>query len=585
MDITAGEDMPRHDISLVDLSILRSLGGQEGYEWLKNEERKTISYLLAIRSLMNARVPINRLPEELLGMIILAAAKLVKTSSKNPHNDEGLRPYMWIWFTHVCRQWREAALRQTQLWKFIDVARPDRARFFMQRSKTIPVHVFYHNPAPNLSRAGAECKQKISSLINLIKPNCHRISALSISVPETMMEYAFKGLTFPLPGIRELELTSSKDVQGFDFFDWSPLVYDPVTDTNQHPLRRLSLSGVIIPLSSSYYRGLEELVLCNQYPKRHHNLRHCPTLSTFLDILESCPKLKRMELHRAGPMIETAGTVPKDRLVELPNLLHLSLCKESEDSAPLLSHLKLPSSTTIDINYNFDSQQEVGLFSLFDPRFNRPSFLSSMTKLSILCESDYQDASIFGRSLHSGTLNLYLQWKSSSELHPQKIGQLIRSVPLVFAGSPVKALRIEGDLEEVSLSDWIALFREFSNITSINFSSTRDWMKGWNPEKRFLEALSVCETIGDMLGGRILVGNLLCPKLNTMELGLFRTEPGWDLLLRRCLSSRMEKGASKLPILRLMEPVCLGDSEEWEWPDLTDLCEQFLHPKSPFESE
>lgn len=85
-------------------------------------------------ALSRSALLVHHLPNELLAEIISLAAN----SHKQTHPES---PAGWIFLTHVCRLWREAALQHATLWREIDCEKLDRAKVFLQRSQSTMVHI------------------------------------------------------------------------------------------------------------------------------------------------------------------------------------------------------------------------------------------------------------------------------------------------------------------------------------------------------------------------------------------------------------------------------------------------------------
>ena len=91
--------------------------------------------ICSLKSRRNLLCRISRLPPEVLSQIFLVFAEQLQAQ------DRFKTDFKWITITHVCRLWREIALRHGRLWGKIDSAREERARVFVERSNGAPLAV------------------------------------------------------------------------------------------------------------------------------------------------------------------------------------------------------------------------------------------------------------------------------------------------------------------------------------------------------------------------------------------------------------------------------------------------------------
>ncbi|KZT05269.1 uncharacterized protein LAESUDRAFT_727222 [Laetiporus sulphureus 93-53] len=147
---------------------------------------------------------------------------------------------------------------------------------------------------------------------------------------------SLKYLNFPLPQLDFLSITGSPFE---DTVRFSP-------SAGQFPvLRKLSLSLVMVPWGSSIFTTLVSLELFGV-----RMLQNASAHSLFLDMLEHCNDLQRLELDGVLPT-EHGGLQDLTRVVRVPNLQKLLIHDVPPYIPWLLEHLSLRSSTLVNIHF------------------------------------------------------------------------------------------------------------------------------------------------------------------------------------------------------------------------------------------
>ena len=87
-----------------------------------------------LKSRRNALAPISSLPPEILAAIF---------SFLSPSANKGAFRLKWIYFSHVCRHWRETALNYPHLWSHINLSKlaPAAIPKMLARAKMAPLHL------------------------------------------------------------------------------------------------------------------------------------------------------------------------------------------------------------------------------------------------------------------------------------------------------------------------------------------------------------------------------------------------------------------------------------------------------------
>ncbi|GJE92879.1 hypothetical protein PsYK624_090370 [Phanerochaete sordida] len=98
--------------------------------------RSIVQRLCTIR---NSRVPIWRIPDEILSKIfLLIVSERFYDWYSNTENTPP-QPYKWMQIAYVCRHWHRVCVATHQLWAFVDLGNPERTRVLLRLSGTAPL--------------------------------------------------------------------------------------------------------------------------------------------------------------------------------------------------------------------------------------------------------------------------------------------------------------------------------------------------------------------------------------------------------------------------------------------------------------
>ncbi|THH31257.1 hypothetical protein EUX98_g2905 [Antrodiella citrinella] len=99
----------------------------------------------------NTFAPIFRLPSEILSSILL----ILMSDCMRPWLNEvdsskapGIQPYSWVVYTHICRRWREIALRYPVLWSSLIIHQnlpPEAMETIILRSGSMPLRIVIYS--------------------------------------------------------------------------------------------------------------------------------------------------------------------------------------------------------------------------------------------------------------------------------------------------------------------------------------------------------------------------------------------------------------------------------------------------------
>ncbi|KAK7049336.1 hypothetical protein VNI00_005937 [Paramarasmius palmivorus] len=214
---------------------------KEQLEVVDEEIEKTRKHLLGLQSYHNSLLPICRLPDEVLALIL----KFCVTPTP------GSQP-AWIRVTHICRHWRRAALECPSMWDTPDFDHPRWAREMLSRAKAAPLRI---HAAVNATRKGQQ--EVLQALQDMT-----RVSELHIPHRSQQM---FSALIQPAPILHSLKLVNYQRPTKLElpenFLAVAPLVfehyiYNVTTALRLEGLRLLHLNtGDRIPRTDSNFGG------------------------------------------------------------------------------------------------------------------------------------------------------------------------------------------------------------------------------------------------------------------------------------------------------------------------------------------
>lgn len=250
----------------------------------------------------------KNLPAEVLSTIFARLASICKSKvQKHSH----LR---WTMVTHVCRVWRNAALKEPTLWiDFTDV-HPNWIREMFARSMPF-------DPA-------IRQEYKLIRRIRLRFPACNRVSRANQGVQEISVKDSFLDvLVKPAPFLEALSTGMVVEFPPNFLAGFSPRLQSLTCDGDlplEAPwlgnLTRLVYQGSLYP-TATYLSKLTFLELdwdwVDEYSRSEHNI------DIILSALENMPLLQHLSLSLSSHVGDVLGS--RSTPVHLPHLCHISV--------------------------------------------------------------------------------------------------------------------------------------------------------------------------------------------------------------------------------------------------------------------
>lgn len=304
----------------------------------------------------NSRLPVLRLPDEILSDIFCRCAPKPEDITKDWHSRQDNWDYFnkrssWknyreiLNLAHVCHRWRRIAEDVGVVWShqvvFDEVATNDAQGSLSKRSKgrdmiiDVGLRDEYFVPAWVL-KALARTKE-----LQIVTKTNDQLKSL---------------LTYPAPLLKSLTIASGE----MDFVNQNAVQVPEEPFYKICPkLESLTLLSVYIPWNSSILQNLTVLRLFNM-----EGIAHTPTVEKLVTALSLSPGLEVLYLDKSGPdiVVEDDGTVvlPSQR-TKLPHLRHLSIlyASDCDHAYYLMSCLDLPPMPAIRISHDSLAPSEV----------------------------------------------------------------------------------------------------------------------------------------------------------------------------------------------------------------------------------
>ena len=282
-----------------------------------DDEIKTLEQSIQVLNAhRNALVPISCLPPETLAAIFLFL----------PPSVDDLQ---WICVSHVCRQWREAALNHPRLWSHINLTKPAPAAIaeILARAKTVPLHL-------DVDFTEWRSPKQIDAFERLIDTHISQTRHLRLCGLLPPLE----PLVSPAPILESLSLLHK--------YGPTDQVVPPsnLFNSTTPSLKSLELEGCDISWKSPLFKGLQSLEI--RWPSQEAR----PKLEAWLDALNEMPQLETLSLHSATPVASPAPlTLEPSRTVTLPSLTKFHISASAKNCTLAFVHLVMPSLTWLHV--------------------------------------------------------------------------------------------------------------------------------------------------------------------------------------------------------------------------------------------
>ena len=296
-------------------------------------QANTIQFLRALKLRRNAFQPISSLPPEIFAAIFstLCLPGIPSLGGKSSRNIARLH------ISHVCHQWREIALNQSQLWSHFNFNTVSLAGAteFLARANSAPLYM-------EARFSGQYDDHLYRQFLKEVQVHLPHIRHLSIGADSEFVRTTFRKLAStlvsPAPTLEYLSLSIRDENRGATdrpLFIPNIQVLDTLFGGSVPRLSCLKLRNCNISWNSPLFKGLKYLEILTPFRMRR------PTLAVWLDALDEIPQLKSLTLHSASP-VATHFPFDVERTVTLPSLTHLDISASLQNCALASAHLVLP---------------------------------------------------------------------------------------------------------------------------------------------------------------------------------------------------------------------------------------------------
>ena len=281
-----------------------------------------------LRQMANGFSPINRIPNELLVMIFKdVQGPLVEQASlgwTERFNSTSTKSYnetrRVVVLSHVCRHWRQTALRAPTLWARVDGRSLDRLDTFMERARSVHVTLFLRSNTP----------EELATFLDAT--SAKRLRRVDITLKD-LTEVAIVPLaTWAVPDLECLVLLTWHD----SYDDARPsLAPVQLLAGRTHALKALALQYIGSWIPSNTFPSLTHLHMCFAFSTEAQTSEILAVLSSasMLEFIHIGQLLRRQDsdlIHETGPVV-------------LSRLRRLTIVRYAYTRAMnLLEHLSLP---------------------------------------------------------------------------------------------------------------------------------------------------------------------------------------------------------------------------------------------------
>lgn len=324
-----------------------------------------------LKSLLNIRLPIAKLPPEILSEVFLNQAAMLRQERVELHTtstagdlDIHKSFYQWLNVSHVCRHWREVAHNCANLWTWAAFEERVRESFIddiLRRALKLPL-TYVHT-----INAAGHCPSCISmdgfygagySGLDFLVKWIPRIRELSIYIERDDFENMWKRLEEPDAPILEklrIEAVGSARIRR-EALVATVTLEDAAFQTQLPSLHSLTLKEIQF--------GLMHTLLHTSTSLRHLEITSCvcgkddslPLYGHFLQVLHDMPNLETLTLDWSLQDMEAEGryTIPP-----LPHLRLLRLSSRPGFLVTLIRYLDLPRKPATTVHYEYTEDDSI----------------------------------------------------------------------------------------------------------------------------------------------------------------------------------------------------------------------------------
>ncbi|KAI1796767.1 hypothetical protein LXA43DRAFT_1177890 [Ganoderma leucocontextum] len=441
--------------------------------------------IINLKTHLNTFTHINRLPNEVLGQILVVYARDHYRSATRDRDKSGSTSPQWIKLAHVCRHWREVALGTPRFWSHVYVRRLGTFSALLSLSKSSPLHVDLTLQQYSCSDFGTWI-----SATDLIGQESHRLREF-ICVANLKQ---FRTLGEKLsPPMRFLEMLALSESQWGDQDEDDSQPFHILPATGHTPrLRHLELRELpVVWTDPVFCPTLTTLVVTGKADQHAASSIGTGTFEQLLDALQAmAPSLVHLTLENSVPPLQSSTAEPPlpNRSIALTSLQTMSINCNTNDCVHLMDHLSINPVAKIDVTGSGGSgiQRLVEILSghvsrsapLLGLKISFPN-RASTSKVTI---TGYEDTNFRRQVFDSDggpplNLTLSIPWTGGAQERP--LTAVLKAAHKLF--SRVQTLYMYSNVYGGFDVPWLTLFACAQSVQTLDISG--------HPGTRFFKAL------------------------------------------------------------------------------------------------
>lgn len=404
-----------------------------------------------------------------------------------------------------------------------------------------------------------------TSDVSSLRPVARDLKTLNVNM---MLKYAADGLKQllrePLPYLEQLRIQT---IPGYDEQDSVRIYWPPMYPLNGVQLPRLHTVMAIdtqVDLGMSLCGNLRHLHL--QFSDPGYDSFHLP-MAHFLHIVRNCPRLQSLYVDRYIDASTPARTLPPQvlSLTGHTQLQRVWIRDEPHIVSRILSSLVIPANVNTNVSaYVTRDRPAAALRAMFPDDLSNLQMLGRATGLDVrhaLVDGHIYPRFSVGMLTTGPLLDLELLCIQGDDALGMKGDQpdgvllyaMLASLDILNT-LPMQMLRVEGNLQHITLERWRAAFDRFPCLEELEIKDVND--SSMDAIAALLQALSLRSP------GRSDFGVVACPLLQRLRLrGVI---PGQYMhMLAPAFERLMDRAHFRVPLLRRLE-VDLASDSAWD---------------------
>ncbi|KAI0711356.1 hypothetical protein C8Q76DRAFT_797667 [Earliella scabrosa] len=415
---------------------------------VRQQQDATQAKIMDVDEHLNALLPVNRLPVEILVEIFYLSLNIPSDFFERRHTT--IAPQLKS-ISGVCRHWRKVACSTPRLWRFVGVcSSPAWLALCLERCAGLLVDISL-----------GERKNR-SDMRYILSSSISQIRSLSfLACAYTDMSLAASILSKPCTALEDLSICAQRS---FGSGYRTELV-------KLHPdflprLRSLELKGFPIPKHLHSYSHLRSLAL--------ETFTESIDLDMFLDVVDALPHLESLSFY-INRCVDSDDE--RSEVISLPSLHTLDLYFESYAfGMQALASLRVPAARSVTVMVEVPENDVDTVYHLLppDPNLILP-MRAAVTSAELLIRAEGDNYTIRVHDVdqvHKIELSLSGPQRDFPDFGDgfdwrHALPRALRELFLIVPTSPLTSISLYGGLATVGVSEWRDVFVRYPRLESI----------------------------------------------------------------------------------------------------------------------